>query len=69
MFKVNIAELEVTVLAYCISEDCIGCGDCADKCPAGAIKNNQQSFSIDSDKCTECGSCAEICPVKAAKKE
>ncbi|MFA5880869.1 MAG: 4Fe-4S dicluster domain-containing protein [Eubacteriales bacterium] len=56
-------------MAYCISEDCVGCGDCADQCPAGAIKGNKKGYAIDSDKCTECGSCADICPVAAAKKD
>lgn len=55
-------------MAYCITEECSACGDCAGKCPAGAIKGDKKGYAIDVDKCTDCGSCAEICPASAAKK-
>jgi ferredoxin len=55
-------------MAFCISEECTACGECAGQCPAGAIKNDTRGYAIDADKCTECGSCAEICPVAAARK-
>ncbi len=55
-------------MVYRISEECTACGDCAGKCPAGAIKGDKKGYAIDSDKCTECGSCAEVCPVAAARK-
>ncbi len=55
-------------MAYSISEECIACGECASKCPVGAIRGDDRGYTIDSGECTECGSCAEICPVAAAQK-
>lgn len=47
------------------SNGCIGCKICEKKCPAGAIKVENNHASIDYDKCTNCGSCKSACPVKA----
>lgn len=55
-------------MAYCISEECIACGECAGKCPAGAIKGDEKGYSIDSAQCSDCGACAQACPVAAAKR-
>lgn len=47
------------------SNGCIGCKICEKKCPAGAIKVENNHASIDYDKCTNCGSCKSACPAKA----
>ena len=44
---------------------CIGCRICEKKCPAGAIKVENNHASINYDKCTSCGNCKTACPVKA----
>lgn len=55
-------------MAFCISEECISCGECAGKCPASAIKECDKGYAIEASQCTDCGSCASVCPVAAAKK-
>lgn len=53
------------------SQKCIGCGRCADACPAHArIFNRNSAYPItDTKKCTLCLKCSEICPAGAIKTE
>ncbi|MEW6661217.1 MAG: DUF362 domain-containing protein [Bacillota bacterium] len=52
-------------MVYKISEECLACGVCMDECPAGAIKEGDDIFLIDSEICTECGTCVDSCPNSA----
>lgn len=47
-----------------VSDSCIKCGICADKCPAEAISANNPKIT-DTEKCISCMRCVSICPVKA----
>ncbi|MCX6219774.1 MAG: 4Fe-4S binding protein [Bacteroidia bacterium] len=51
-------------MAYKISDACIGCGECIDKCPIEAISEGE-IYKIDAVLCTDCGSCVEVCPTDA----
>ena len=41
---------------------CIGCGDCADVCPADAICIKAGIAHVSPVKCIGCGMCAKACP-------
>ena len=46
------------------TDDCVGCGACADVCPENAIKVDDVAV-INSDACIECGACIDECPADA----
>jgi len=46
--------------------DCVGCGNCVDRCTSRAISVNQDGLcEIDHSNCIICGYCAPVCPVRA----
>jgi len=50
-------------MPYRITDDCIGCGGCAKKCPEHAITGQLKvRFTIDPLFCIECGVCFNTCP-------
>jgi NADH-quinone oxidoreductase subunit F len=58
------------LIAYRITDDCIGCTLCAQHCPADAIPMTPyEKHSIDQEKCTRCDTCRRICPEKAVVVE
>ena len=61
--------MEVTKMAYKITDDCISCGACAAECPVGCISEGDDKFVINADECISCGSCAGACPVGAPVEE
>ena len=65
MYNVSIKIMEVFIMAYVISDECIACGSCADECPVGAISEGDGKYVIDADACLSCGACAGVCPVGA----
>ena len=46
-------------------KECIGCGKCAESCPAKTIDIRNKKAVIDYSKCIKCFCCHEMCPVKA----
>ena len=58
------------LITYSITDDCIGCTRCAQRCPADAIEMRPfEQHEIDTEKCIRCGSCKQACPVEAVKVE
>jgi len=48
------------------TERCIRCGECAQKCPAGAISKEDPTLT-DKDLCISCMRCVSLCPQSARK--
>ncbi len=44
---------------------CIGCGKCAESCPAKTIHIENRKAHINHENCIKCYCCHEMCPVKA----
>ena len=49
------------------SAQCIGCGECRNVCPKGAI-NFELEGRINRNLCISCGKCADACPALALEK-
>ena len=52
-------------LANVNDDDCIGCGQCVEKCPMEAIELEDNIANIDEDRCIGCGVCVHHCPEDA----
>jgi len=61
----RVTDREIKV-AYTITEVCVGCSACAEKCPTKSISGTEGVVhSIDPNSCIECGVCGKICPKQA----
>lgn len=50
-----------------LRDGCVGCGHCAELCPAGAITIRDKKAVIDRKKCVRCFCCQEFCPTGAMR--
>lgn len=48
-----------------IKKKCVGCGKCAESCPAKTIAVTDGKAKIDYSNCIKCFCCHEMCPIKA----
>lgn len=46
-------------------KDCVGCGKCAESCPAKTIRVIDTKAQINYKNCIRCFCCHEMCPIKA----
>ena len=54
------------LIEYSITDSCIGCTVCAQRCPVDAIPfTPYEQHRIDSELCTRCDVCKVACPVNA----
>ena len=56
-----------TEKGYAITDECIGCGTCAEVCPQDCIEKGSP-YKINRNHCLHCGNCFEHCPVQAVKR-
>lgn len=50
---------------FFVSENCTGCGACAEVCPQGAIEVIDGRSRTNRTLCVGCGKCTEVCPNEA----
>ncbi|MFH1936903.1 MAG: NADH-ubiquinone oxidoreductase-F iron-sulfur binding region domain-containing protein, partial [Bacteroidota bacterium] len=54
------------LIRYSITDDCIGCTRCAQRCPSEAIEYKPfEKHFIDQERCIRCDICRSVCPEDA----
>lgn len=56
-------------MAFEVTKECIGCGNCEKECPIEAIKVVNGTAVINQDECIECGVCYHSCPLEVIIKK
>ncbi|MDH4209207.1 MAG: 4Fe-4S binding protein [Anaerolineae bacterium] len=50
-------------------EECVGCGDCVERCQFGALSVPEDVCLVDYARCVGCGQCTTVCPSEALRLE
>ncbi len=50
-------------------EDCVGCGECVERCQFGALSVPDDLCVVDYVRCVGCGQCVTVCPSEALRLE
>lgn len=50
-------------------DECVGCGDCAERCQFGALSVPGDVCVVDYARCLGCGQCVTVCPSEALRLE
>ncbi|MBE0535854.1 MAG: NAD(P)H-dependent oxidoreductase subunit E [Phycisphaerae bacterium] len=58
------------LIRYSVTDECIGCTLCAQRCPVDAIAMRPyEKHEIDTDACIRCDTCRKVCPENAIRVE
>jgi electron transport complex protein RnfB len=49
------------------AEECIGCGECGQRCQFKALAVSEQVCQVDLARCVGCGQCTTVCPTGAIR--
>lgn len=63
----SLGAAPVHLRGFQITDDCIGCGTCAENCPQQCIMPGEP-FEIQQEHCLHCGLCYENCPAGAIER-
>jgi pyruvate formate lyase activating enzyme len=61
----NPEGMEGAVIMLSLPEKCVGCGECVETCPQGALRPGPAGVVRNSAICAACGTCADVCPALA----
>jgi electron transport complex protein RnfB len=50
-------------------EECVGCGECVERCQFGALLMPEDVCVVDYARCVGCGQCTTVCPSDALRLE
>jgi electron transport complex protein RnfB len=50
-------------------DECVGCGDCVERCQFGALSVIDEVCVVDCSRCVGCGQCSTVCATEALQME